>query len=441
MAIIFFRKQEVDLQMFSDRSATDFAIQVSGISKCYHIYNSPRDRLKQFIAPWGGALFGLKEKKYFREFWAVHDVTFELKKGESLAIVGRNGSGKSTLLQMISGTLTPTSGAVKVSGRVVALLELGSGFNPEFTGIENVFLNGAIHGLSRESIENKIDQVAAFADIGDFMSQPVKTYSSGMYARLAFSASMFLEPDILIVDEILAVGDAPFQAKCMQAFHKLRDNGCSVIMVSHDQYMVKNFCQKALYLRKGDCIGFGDSTTIIDEYSLEIEKAQAVLIKNNNDQESHSANNLEFSVGSSFEITSVELLGENNLPTTLVRTGQTLTIRFRFKVFGENPPKITFVVNLYRHDGLYICGTTTLMDNLSPFSPGCDEEGMAQLTFHNIRLLAGRYVWRVAINDEKAFAAYVEANQVCSFDVIDSLEAVGLINLDRVWSVSICENN
>lgn len=424
--------------MSFDGNNGKLAIHVENLSKCYQIYDRPRDRLKQFLMPQLREIAGFSSKKYFREFWALRNVSFEIKRGESVGIVGRNGSGKSTLLQIICGTLTPTSGIVKVSGRISALLELGSGFNPEFSGRENVYLNGTIHGLSQDQIDEKFDSIAAFADIGEFMDQPVKTYSSGMYARLAFSASMFVDPDILIVDEILAVGDAPFQAKCMRAFHRLRDDGCSIIIVSHDSYMVKNFCERALYLQKGNFVKFGKSASVVDLYNLEVENSQIKNINlDSSVEEQQGVTPIEPMGIGLFRISSVELIGLDGNPTSSISSGETITLSFRYKVLTKNPLKVTFVVNLYRHDGLYICGTTTLMDKYAPISVVPAESGNVRLTFPSIRLLAGRYIWRVAINDERAFGVYAEANQVCEFNVEDQLEAVGLINFERAWSMTI----
>ena len=185
---------------------SDIAIKVENLSKCYPIFDTPRDRLKQMIIPMLQRAYGFSPRKYYREFWALRDVSFEVKRGQSVGIIGRNGSGKSTLLQLICGTLAPTGGSLQVNGRVAALLELGSGFNPEFTGRENVYLNASVLGLSQQEIDNRFDEIAAFADIGDFLDQPIKTYSSGMTMRLAFSVIAHVDADVLIVDEALAVG-------------------------------------------------------------------------------------------------------------------------------------------------------------------------------------------------------------------------------------------
>jgi len=218
------------------------AIETNGLGKCFRIYEKPKERLKQ-------ALFR-NRRQYYKEFWALRDVSFKLEKGESLGIIGRNGSGKSTLLQMICGTLSPTEGSVQTNGRIAALLELGSGFNPEFTGIENVFLNASLLGLSRRQTEERLDAILSFADIGDFVDQPVKSYSSGMVVRLAFGVIAHAEPEILVVDEALAVGDALFTQKCMRFIHQVREHQ-SLLFVSHDPTSVAALCDKCLWIEKG----------------------------------------------------------------------------------------------------------------------------------------------------------------------------------------------
>jgi lipopolysaccharide transport system ATP-binding protein len=249
--------------MSSDRD--DIAIRVNNISKCFDIYENPRNRLKQFIFPRLQRLLGRPIKKYYREFWALKDVSFEVKKGETYAVVGRNGSGKSTLLQVICGTLNPTSGTIQTNGRVAALLELGSGFNPEFTGRENVYLNASVLGLSHHEIETRFDAITAFADIGDFIEQPVKTYSSGMMVRLAFAVIAHVDADILVIDEALAVGDAFFTQKCMRYLRGFMENG-TVLFVSHDTGAVVNLCSQAVFLQKGQIIAQGIPKDIVTQY-------------------------------------------------------------------------------------------------------------------------------------------------------------------------------
>jgi len=241
------------------------AVRVSNLSKCYHLYDAPRDRLKQFVAPRLQRLAGQSPKQYFREFWALRDVSFEVKKGEMVGIIGRNGSGKSTLLQIICGTLTPTSGTVETSGRIAALLELGSGFNPEFTGRENVYMNAAVLGLSKQEVDARFDDIAAFADIGEFIEQPVKIYSSGMYVRLAFSVITHVDADILVVDEALSVGDAVFTQKCMRFIRSLQGRR-TLIFVSHDTSSVQNLCKTGIWLGNGQIQKVGTAKHVAEAY-------------------------------------------------------------------------------------------------------------------------------------------------------------------------------
>nr|BFD40779.1 ABC transporter ATP-binding protein [Pseudomonas sp. FFPRI_1] len=245
---------------------SELAIKTQQLGKCYHIYQQPRDRLLQLLLPRG--------KRRYREFWALQGVSLEVHRGETLGIIGRNGSGKSTLLQLICGTLTASSGNVVSHGRIAALLELGSGFNPEFTGRENVYLNGALLGLKRAEIEARFDEIAAFASIGEFIEQPTKTYSSGMLVRLAFAVSVCVEPDILIVDEALAVGDASFQFKCLERLDRLTRQGMTLLFVSHDMSMVKRFCNRALYLRDGQIRACGAPEEMAELYLLDMRDEQ-----------------------------------------------------------------------------------------------------------------------------------------------------------------------
>ena len=245
---------------------TDIAISVKNLSKCYQIYENPRDRLKQFVMPRMHRFTGNKPKQYFSEFWALKDVSFEIKKGETVGIIGRNGSGKSTLLQMICGTLNPTSGSVQTNGRIAALLELGSGFNPEFTGRENVYMNAAVLGLSEDEVDARFDDIAAFADIGQFIEQPVKTYSSGMMVRLAFAVAINVDPEILIVDEALSVGDELFQRKCFSRIEAIRANGATILFVSHSGSVIVELCDRAVLVDSGEKLAIGSPKQIVGRY-------------------------------------------------------------------------------------------------------------------------------------------------------------------------------
>lgn len=243
--------------------SSDNAIELNGLGKCYHIYDKPRDRLLQM-------LMGRMGKRFFKEFWALRDISFAIPKGQVYGILGKNGAGKSTLLQIICGTLASSTGSVKVDGRVSALLELGSGFNPEFTGIENIYMNAQILGLKREEVDAKLEQIIAFADIGDHVHQPVKTYSSGMFARLAFSVTIHVEPDILIVDEALSVGDAWFQHKSMARMRKLMESGCTVLFVSHSIDAVRALCDHAIWIEGGRVKMQGNVTEVTNAYMNDV---------------------------------------------------------------------------------------------------------------------------------------------------------------------------
>ena len=310
-------------------SSSDVVIQVEHLSKCYNIYNRPQDRLKQSVIPRLQRLMSRPPSRYFHEFWALRDVSFEVHRGETIGIIGRNGSGKSTLLQLVCGTLSPTRGMLTTEGRIAALLELGSGFNPEFTGRENVYLNGAILGLSNEEISDRFDAIASFANIDDFMEQPIKIYSSGMMLRLAFAVQAMVEPDILIVDEALAVGDEKFQRKCFARLEELKSRGTSILFVSHSSSQILELCDRALLLESGEKLMLGQPSTVINAYQKLI---YAPLYKQEDlinqykdadqiatDSDHHTNDNAGLSTGEtdlSFERMSIESSSEQDSPTT-----------------------------------------------------------------------------------------------------------------------------
>jgi len=284
--------------------SSDIAIKVESLSKCYQIYDQPRNRLKQFVLPRLRRLIGLPPKQYYHEFWALKDVSFEVKKGETVGIIGRNGSGKSTLLQIICGTLSPTSGTITTHGRIAALLELGSGFNPEFTGRENVYMNAAVLGLSNEEIGTRFNDIVAFADIGDFIEQPVKTYSSGMLVRLAFSVIAHVDAEVLVIDEALSVGDVFFSQKCMRFFENFQASGGTVLFVSHDTSAVMKLCRRAILLSKGQMWQQGTAEAICKTYLEQLyaertlpEPLSATRLSSSGiDIATSNAQSLEFSV-------------------------------------------------------------------------------------------------------------------------------------------------
>lgn len=250
----------------------DAIIELTNIDKLYKLYNKPIDRLKEAI--------GIK-KRYYKEYYALKDINIKIYKGETVGIIGTNGSGKSTLLKIITGILNATNGEIRVSGKISALLELGAGFNPEYTGIENIYLNGTMMGYSREEIESKIGSIVEFADIGDFINQPVKTYSSGMFVRLAFAVAINVEPDILIVDEALSVGDAAFSLKCMDKMREFIETGKTVIFVTHDMQTIKNFCSRAIWIDKGNVIMDDEVSSVVDKYTQFLFEGDNILKTSN----------------------------------------------------------------------------------------------------------------------------------------------------------------
>ena len=261
----------------------NWTLKVDNLTKVYKLYDNNKDRLKEALNPFG--------KRYSRDFYALNNISFSVNKGETLGIIGKNGAGKSTLLKIITGVLTPTSGTVNVKGRIASLLELGAGFNPEMTGIENIYFNGTIMGYSKTDMDKRVQGIVDFADIGDFINQPVKMYSSGMFARLAFAVNAFVEPDILIVDEALAVGDVFFQNKCFKKFTELRERGISILFVSHDLGSIRQLCSKVLWLENGSKKMFGDKQEVCDLY-LDLERDENNKISNGENVGKHGTYDL-----------------------------------------------------------------------------------------------------------------------------------------------------
>jgi ABC-type polysaccharide/polyol phosphate transport system ATPase subunit len=332
-------------------SSEEVAIRVRDLSKCYQIYNRPADRLKQFIVPRVQRLIGGRPSTYFNDFWALSKVSFEVKKGETVGVIGRNGSGKSTLLQIVCGTLNPTSGDVQVNGRIAALLELGAGFNPEFTGRENVHMNGALLGLSAEQIDSRFADIAKFAEIGSFIEQPVKTYSSGMFVRLAFAVAVHTDPAILIVDEALSVGDIAFQNKCMQKIKDLKERGTSILFVSHDLSTVQIVCDRVIWLQQGQLMQQGDAVSVCQEYYVaSVGTAGPSGIAN--------AMTIRQQQTGMAEFRSLRLIDSGGTERQSFSVGE--DIRFEFELAASAALEETvFAVSIYRADGEWMIGQTS----------------------------------------------------------------------------------
>ncbi|MDR6918658.1 lipopolysaccharide transport system ATP-binding protein [Pseudomonas sp. 3296] len=354
---------------------SDIAIKVENLNKCYHIYDKPHDRLKQMLMR--------GRRQYFQEFWALRDVSFEIKKGETVGIIGRNGSGKSTLLQMICGTLNPTSGSIQTQGRIAALLELGAGFNPEFTGRENVYMNGAILGLTEDQVDARFEEIASFADIGNFIEQPVKTYSSGMFVRLAFASNIMSRPEIMIVDEALSVGDMNFQAKCMTALTRIQDNGATILFVSHDVGSVKSLCSRGVYLERGQVITVGPAAEVAERYirtmreemneehrkfsrvsaafgekpARSVDQVMTVDEPGFKRSAEFDKRVAQFRYGSGeVKVASVELLDSKGEDLTFVEFNQDVKVKVYFEAFAEKSISVNFSVFDEKKNNIVGCG-------------------------------------------------------------------------------------
>ncbi|MCL5023584.1 MAG: ABC transporter ATP-binding protein [Nitrospirae bacterium] len=351
----------------------DIAISVKNLSKKYRLYDTPSHRLKEALNPFG--------KKYHRDFWALNDVSFEVKKGGTIGIVGQNGSGKSTLLQIICGILQPTTGTVRVSGKISSILALGAGFNPEYTGRENVYINGAIMGMSREEMDERFPDIEAFAEIGEFIGQPVKTYSSGMYVRLAFACAVSIEPDIFVVDEALAVGDEIFQHRCMRRINEIRGSGATVCFVSHSAAAIRALCNCAILLDYGRLIAEGTPETVMRKYhalcnerkkltygSMKDLKAEKELSPSGTGESGETAvfgiPNIDHRLGDGrAEIVGIRLHNALGKETNALKAGEEAVIRMSvaFKEDVESPIAGITVRNAL---GIDIFATNTYIENV-----------------------------------------------------------------------------
>jgi ABC-type polysaccharide/polyol phosphate transport system ATPase subunit len=401
------------------RMSSEAAIRVSNLSKCYQIYDQPRDRLKQSLLPRLRRLIGLHPHHYYREFWALRDVSIAVGRGETVGIIGRNGSGKSTLLQMICGTLTPTGGRVETSGRVAALLELGAGFNPEFTGRENIYMNAAILGLRKSEIDSKYAQITAFADIGDFVEQPVKTYSSGMYVRLAFAVAIHVDPEILIIDEALAVGDIQFQMKCIARMEEIRARGTTILFVSHALEQVKRFCASAIWLENGVIRLAGEANYVTDQYR---DTCLAALLPS---PSSHDARQSAVQQGTPAVVKSVQVSAEQLAPF------DALTVRVSYTIGGQALPKLLLGVAIRDAKGTYIFGPNTHLDQVCiPHSPGTH---VVDYVIPRLPLLTGSYILDVGLFTDGGLVCldYLgAAGRVC---VTAGYFSEGLVYIDHEW--------
>jgi ABC-type polysaccharide/polyol phosphate transport system ATPase subunit len=396
--------------------SSEIAITVENLSKCYKIYGKPRDRLSQGILPYLQRLAGKQPKQYYREFWALKEVSFEVRKGETVGIIGRNGSGKSTLLQMICGILTPTIGSIKSNGRVAALLELGAGFNPEFTGRENVYMNATILGLDKKEICSKFDTIVAFADIGDFIDQPVKTYSSGMYVRLAFAVAVSINPDVLIVDEALAVGDLSFQLKCIEKMEQIRKNA-AILFVSHNMSQIRKFCAKTAWIDSGKLMYFGDTHQAVDRYlASHISKVNDVINNSINDS----------------CITEVSTINKSLINTGTFIYSSDIGIRVKYKLSDKIEGAIIGVA-LFDVNLQYVCGVNTKLDNIELNNFAGEHDII--LFYNEAQLLSGTYTVDVGLFEPNAIVPLNYNEKCTSFFVEAPYIAEGTVCLNHQWEI------
>lgn len=409
------------------------AIKVEQLSKMYKLYDKPMDRLKESL--------GLTKKVCYHEHYALNNVSFEIKKGETVGIIGTNGSGKSTILKIITGVLSATKGNVEVQGRISALLELGAGFNVEYTGIENIYLNGTMIGFTREEIDQKIESIVEFADIGEFINQPVKTYSSGMFVRLAFAVAINIEPEILIVDEALSVGDVFFQAKCYRKFEEFKKAGKTILFVSHDMGSIGKYCDRAILLHQGNKLSEGTPKEVIDIYKKvlvnQLHDNTEVAISNRqiqyekNWKQSMVINPSKLEYGSKLaKIIDFCILDHTGMMTNNVVKGKECTIKMKV-VFNEriNDPIFAFTIKDLK--GTDITGTNTMLEKLNVST--CEKGTIKEISFtQQIDLQGGEYLLSLGCTGYRDgdFTVYHRLYDICNITVISHKNSVGYFDMN-----------
>lgn len=400
------------------------AILAHHLSKCYQLYAQPKDRLKQLI--WG------QRRQYYQALWALREINLAIMPGEVIGIIGKNGSGKSTLLQLICGTLTPTSGIVQINGRLAALLELGAGFNPEFTGRENIWMNAAIIGLTQQEIADRIEQIIDFSEIRHFIDQPVKTYSSGMYVRLAFSIAISVDPDILIIDEALSVGDGAFARKSFNRIMQLRDSGKTILFCSHSLFQIESLCNRAFWINQGKLIAEGDVKQVVTAYQQFLDLG--VLSSDNNDAAVNAENNDFPSKANGYarlEMVTVEIDG---VPcnTAIAKSGQS-TMQVDVK-FATDPslPCPTVAVTLHSMDGRVITSAASWEDSIIP---QLTQEGIGEikLLFEQLPLLKGEYLVSVYLLCEQGIHLYDSVYGATKLQVQQQNRLQGFFMIPHQW--------
>lgn len=411
----------------------EYSIEVENLSKVYKLYDKPSDRLKEALSP--------VKKCYHKDFYALRDLNFKIKPGETVGFVGKNGSGKSTLLKLLTEVLTPSEGTLKINGKVSALLELGAGFNNEYTGMENIYLNGTIMGYSREEMDKRVDDIVKFADIGEYINQPVKTYSSGMFVRLAFAVAINVEPDILIVDEALAVGDVRFQLKCMDKFLEFKEKGITILYVSHDVNSIKRFCTRAIWINEGHMEADGDVDLITDKYldylkTLDAQNeegeaakpSEAAAVKTT---EEDGKRDLESTVEIA-EVVSLKIMNSKGEETEELEHGEKVKLELTYYVNDTSIKNPVVGIALLRLDNLYVCGLNTLLDKVDvPWEKGYNS---VTLTYDSLNLVGGGYYFDVAVYDQTASVPFDYRTKYREIFVKMGYIAEGIEILPHSWN-------
>ena len=414
------------------------AINVDNVSKIYRLYNKPSDRLKEAL--------GFSKKKLYQEHYALNNVSFEVRKGETVGIIGTNGSGKSTILKIITGVLNPTQGNVSIQGRISALLELGAGFNMEYTGIENIYLNGTMMGFSEEEINAKMDDILSFADIGDFVHQPVKTYSSGMFVRLAFAVAINIDPEILIVDEALSVGDVFFQVKCYHKFEEFKKMGKTILFVSHDLGSISKYCDRVILLNKGVKEAEGKPKEIVDLYKQLMAQNDAptdvpkTVVENNQQGmwKQYLNNNPKFQdYGEKHgEIVDYAIIDETGKITSNIQKNTEFTIKMKVRFHKELQEPI-FAFTIKDLQGTEVTGTNTMYEDIPVGPVKAGEERVIEFK-QNMNLQGSDYMLSLGCVGffSNKFVVYHRLYDVCDIHVISDKNTVGFYDMNSTVTIT-----
>lgn len=403
------------------------AIEVKDVVKIYKLYNKPRDRVKE--------AFGFGKKQQTKLHYALNGVSLKIAKGETVGIIGTNGSGKSTILKIITGVLNPTSGEVHVDGRISALLELGAGFNMEYNGIENVYLNGTMMGFSEKEIEEKLPSILEFADIGDYVYQPVKTYSSGMFVRLAFAVAINIEPEILIVDEALSVGDVFFQAKCYRKFEEFKEQGKTIVFVSHDLSSISKYCDRVFLLNQGNLLGEGKPREMIDAYKRVLVGQYEDAGEEKAEAEAENPSALEYGNGQA-QILEYYMTDDRGVRTCAIIKGSEFTIHMKVK-FTEKISAPIFAFSIKNVLGVEITGTNTMIEKA--FLEGVEPGQVKEITFtQKMSLQGGEYLLSLGVTGYRGetFEVYHRLYDILNISVVSDKNTVGYYDMDSKVTVS-----